>query len=331
MASAANGVSVVIPTHNRPDLMVVTLRAVLNQRDVDFEVIVVDDGSDIPVVVPQDFRVRVVRHASSRGVAAARNRGIEVASKRWLAFTDDDDIWAPDKLHSQLVALAGTPGARWSAGGAVQVDHDLNIFDSNRPPATGDVAAQLLRSNPIPGGASGVVADADLVRRLGGFDERLSMCADYDLWIGLGLAAPMAAVHRPLLAYRVHEGGMSRSLENIRRELRIIEEKYTDERSARGVVVADEIQLWIGDRHQRSGRRIAAAHAYLRAASTVGRPRAAGRAVEALLWPGAFRLRDGRRRRAVPSAWVMEVEKWLGPIRDGDRAALRGAPRPAKA
>jgi len=323
LATATNGACVVIPTHNRPDLIATTLNAVLAQRDVDFEVIVIDDGSDPPIVLPPHHRLRVIRHPAPRGVSAARNLGIAVATKQWLAFTDDDDIWAPDKLHSQLRALAETPGARWCAGGAVQVDDDLAIFDSNRPPTSGDVAAELLASNPIPGGASGVVAEADLVRSVGGFDERLSMCADYDLWIRLGLTAPMAAVQRPLLAYRVHDGGMSRSLENIRDELRMIEQSYADERTARGVVVNDEIELWIGDRNQRSGRRITAARAYLRAASTVGRPRAIGRALEAIFWRGAFRQRDERRRRGVPSAWVYEVDQWLEPIREQDRQAAR--------
>jgi len=310
------GVSVVIPTHNRPDLLEVTLSAVLDQCDVDFEVIVVDDGSEVPVRAHADRRVRIVRHATPRGVAAARNAGVAAATMPWVAFTDDDDIWAPGKLAAQLDALAAAPDARWSCVAAVQVDDDLNIFEGNRPPWAGDVANLLLRLNPIPGGASGVVADKELVLRVGGFDESLSVCADYDLWIRLALAAPLAPVDRPLVAYRIHAGGMSRSLDDVGRELGILEAKYADERARRGVVVTDAINLWIGDRHQRSGRRLRAAGAYLRSTSIIGWPRAVGRAAEALVWPGAFRLRDERRLRQVPSTWVKSTEEWLAPRRD---------------
>jgi glycosyltransferase involved in cell wall biosynthesis len=316
-------VTVVIPTHNRQELLDMTLAAVLAQAGVDLEVVVVDDGSDVEVVTPDDPRVRAVRHTTPRGVAAARNRGIAEARRRWIAFTDDDDIWAPDKLALQLAALAENPGFRWSVGGSVQVDDALAIFDSNHPPMHSDVAHRLLVSNPIPGGASGVVADAQLVREVGGFDESLSMCADYDLWIRLALASPLAAVDRPLLAYRVHEGGMSRSLENIRTELEIIDAKYAAERTMRGLVVADAINLWIGDRHQRSGRRLAAARAYLRSSHTIGRPRSLGRGLEAIVWPGAFHHRDERRSRAVPAGWRSEVEVWLGPIRAGEERSMR--------
>jgi glycosyltransferase involved in cell wall biosynthesis len=308
--------SVVIPTHNRQDLFDITLAAVLDQRGVDFEVIVVDDGSDPPVSIPADARVRVIRNESPLGVAATRNRGIAAATRRWVAFTDDDDIWAPDKLLAQWHRLVESDGALWSSCGAVQIDDDLAIFESNQPPLGREVGDRLLVSNPIPGGASGVVVDTELVRRVGAFDESLSVCADYDLWIRLALAAPHAPVNRPLVAYRVHDGGMSRSLENIRAELGIIEAKYAAERASRDVVVADAINLWIGDRHQRSGRRIAAARAFLRSSRTVGRPRSVGRALEAIVWPSAFRHRDERRRKAVPDAWVAEAEQWLAPIRD---------------
>src|SRR5206468_7698389 len=80
-------VSVVIPTHNRRVLLVRTLRTVLWQREVDFETIVVDDGStdDTADVVTRmaDPRVRLLRHRTPQGVSAARNYGIDEARGRW--------------------------------------------------------------------------------------------------------------------------------------------------------------------------------------------------------------------------------------------------------
>ena len=102
----ADGVSVVIPTRDRSHIVVDTVRLTLGQRHVELEVIVVDDGSrDATAEALEalgDPRVTVLRNASSRGVAGARNRGIERAAHPWIAFLDDDDRWSPDKLRVQL-------------------------------------------------------------------------------------------------------------------------------------------------------------------------------------------------------------------------------------
>ena len=135
------------------------------------------------------------------------------------------------------------------------------------------------------------------MRRLAGFDEALSNSADSDMWIRLGLAAQLAPVDRPLLGYRVHGLGMSRQLDDIYREIGHVRAKHREERAARGITPGETINMWIGERHQRSGRRFAAARAYLRASTAIGGRLAAARAAEAMLWPGAFRLRDSRRAR----------------------------------
>ena len=72
-------VSVLIPTHNRSKRLSMTLRSVLVQRDIDFEIVVVDDGSeddtDKMVASFGDPRIRLVRNESPRGESGARNRG----------------------------------------------------------------------------------------------------------------------------------------------------------------------------------------------------------------------------------------------------------------
>ena len=112
-------ITVVIPTHNRAQLMPKTLRSVLRQRGVELEVVVVDDGSSdaTPEILQRirDPRVRWLRHEEPQGVANARNLGFVAVDTPWVAFTDDDDLWAPDKLACQLAARRAAPWAQWSS------------------------------------------------------------------------------------------------------------------------------------------------------------------------------------------------------------------------
>ena len=169
-------VTVVIPTHNRVHFMSATLRSVLAQRDVDFEVVVVDDGSSdaTPVALEamRDDRLRWHRNEHTTGVSRARNTGVDMAETPWVAFIDDDDLWAPDKLARQLASLRLHPNARWSMVGSVAVDEELQILRHEEAPESATLVQQVLKKNCVPAGGSGVLVSTDLVREVGGFREQ---------------------------------------------------------------------------------------------------------------------------------------------------------------
>jgi glycosyltransferase involved in cell wall biosynthesis len=222
------GVSIVIPTRNRSGLLRLTLHAALWQRGVDVEVIVVDDGStDDTLQVIRGLgseRIRVARHEKPRGVSAARNRGIAEARGDWIAFLDDDDLWAPDKLASQLRAMGSD--ARWSYAGTVKIDGQGRIIGGAPPPPPNAVLARLRRWNLVPGGCSGVVVARRLLRSTGGFDPSLVNLADWDLWIRLGQHGPPEYVPEPMVGYRLHPGQASLDLDLILREAEIVARKH---------------------------------------------------------------------------------------------------------
>ncbi|HSJ30226.1 MAG TPA: glycosyltransferase family 2 protein [Longimicrobiales bacterium] len=121
-----SSISVVIPTYNRAELLVRTVRSVLAQSTPATEILVVDDGStDHTPDVCREFPepVRCIRQ-DNRGLPGARNRGITEARGEWIALCDSDDLWHPHKLERQLAALDATAGAVCCLTGCERIDGD---------------------------------------------------------------------------------------------------------------------------------------------------------------------------------------------------------------
>jgi glycosyltransferase involved in cell wall biosynthesis len=222
-------VSVVVPTHDRRRLLEQTLRSILRQREVDLEVIVVDDGSSDGtadmVAGLGDARVRLVRHDTPHGVAAARNRGIAEAAGGWLAFCDDDDLWAPDKLARQLQAAHQT-GRSWVYTGEVHVGADGQVVGGSPPLPPEALVGRLRQANVVPGGCSGVLLRRDALAHDELFDGRhYRLFADWDLWIRLARESPPAWVEAPLVGYRIHSGNASHDTAAMFAELEVLERR----------------------------------------------------------------------------------------------------------
>jgi glycosyltransferase involved in cell wall biosynthesis len=221
-------VSVVVPTRNRSALLAMTLSSVLAQRGVQQEVIVVDEGStdETPAVLNacRDARVRVLRHETPLGVSTARNRGAAEARGDWIAFLDDDDLWAPDKLAQQLDAVR-VSGASWAYVGHININMHQQVTGGAPPLPPDALVQQLPRHNVVPGGCSGVMVARGALACAGGFDARLQPLADWDLWLRLAQTGVPAWVPRPLVAYRVHGCQMSLDAARVEAEFRMLAER----------------------------------------------------------------------------------------------------------
>jgi glycosyltransferase involved in cell wall biosynthesis len=286
----AERVSVVIPTRDRADIVVDTVRLTLLQRGVELEVVVVDDGSRDGTAEALealgDPRVTVLRHETSRGVASARNHGIERAAHPWVAFLDDDDRWSPDKLRVQLDrARAEEADFVYTAGLAVAADDGRVLWAS--PAFTPEELRLGIRSrNLIFAGSSNVLVRTELLRRLGGFDESLHHIADWDLWIRLTEAGRPAACPEQLVAYIVHETNMHRAaIDTAAREGRLLRAKHADS-SLPGRFDPLVFRDWIAQGQTHSGRHGRAALTYaataVRHRSRSAARRAAGSALRAV-------------------------------------------------
>jgi glycosyltransferase involved in cell wall biosynthesis len=305
-------VSVVIPTRDRADLLRSTLRSVVAQRDVDTEVIVVDDGSTSPaaevVTAVAGEGAVVLRNPTPGGVSRARNVGAAAASGDWIAFLDDDDLWAADKLAAQIAAGERT-GASWVLAGAAQFDH-RGVSAVHHAPAAEDVIGALPWRNVVPGGCSNVVMRRDALPAEP-FDPALATLADWDLWIRLAEQGAPAVVPQVLVAYRLHGDNLSSRRAGVLAEAAHIERKHAAIRGGRPLTKAWIIR-WQAWQAARSGDRTAAVALHWRA----GRPFAAART--AVSPPYDSGVRAYARARRVPAADRADVEAWLRPLLEVD-------------
>jgi glycosyltransferase involved in cell wall biosynthesis len=311
-------VSVIVPTHNRPDLLQMTVRSALAQEGVRLELIIVDDGStdNTPEVVSRfdDPRVRMVRHERAEGQSRARNDGLGIARGRWVAFLDDDDLWAPDKLSSQVQALRST-GAGWVYVGSVNVTLGNRVVAGAPPPPPNELVERLHSSNVVPGGCSGVLAAAEVVRSVGGFDAALGPLSDWDLWLRLATRGVPACVDRPLVAYRVHAGNLSLDAARTLREFDVVAPRA-------GAASRAIMYRYLGWWTLRAGRRVGALKFFVRGVllrSAEYAPatfvRDAAYATRTLADPILRRLgvrrRPGRPDDAIERAWRDGAQRWV--------------------
>ena len=176
--------SVVIPAHNRPEFLREAIESVERQTITDWEILVVDDGSEPQLEITDRERIRVVRHAASRGPAAARNSGVAAARGANIAFLDDDDLFTPERLEIAREGLEHTPLATcWIKMMDEPLRHNVVL--------QGDVRDTILNQlTPSPG--------ATAVRRAAflPFDETLSGVEDVDWWLRMAATNEVTTVPR---------------------------------------------------------------------------------------------------------------------------------------
>jgi glycosyltransferase involved in cell wall biosynthesis len=303
-------VSVVISTYNRSGMLSAALCSALSQRDVEVEVVVVDNGStdDTAQMLAgwHDQRLRVIRNHESLGPIGGRNTGLSAARGEWVGVLDDDDLWAPDKMREQLDAAEST-GRDWVYAGCVHIDGRGRVLGGRPPPTPGETMAELPTRFVLPGGISNVVWRRGTLDGDGLLDPRLPFPADWDVSLRLARRGPPAATMRPLVAYRQHGSNMSRRSARHQRELAILERKRADLDPDHGIDWGAH-HRFVGSEQLRAGSRFPALRAYVRAvaAGDLGSlPRAAGTALP----QGAQRW--VRRTLLSKRAWVAEAEGWL--------------------
>jgi glycosyltransferase involved in cell wall biosynthesis len=225
--SDADLVSVVIPAHNAAATVGETLLSVRSQTHRKLEIFVIDDGSTdgtadiVRAHAALDSRIRLVRQKNG-GVAGARNRGIEESAAGLVAFVDADDLWAPDKIEKQIVALRKEgPSVALVYTGWALIDAASCITGRRCPTEAGDVFERMCLGNFVGNGSSILVTKAAAVD-VGGFDpslrtRRAQGCEDYQFCLRVAERYRFAVVPEYLTGYRLTSTSMSSDLLQLRR------------------------------------------------------------------------------------------------------------------
>jgi glycosyltransferase involved in cell wall biosynthesis len=213
-------VSVVIPAFNASRYIERTLRSAGRQTYRNLEIIVVNDGSTddtakmVEQVALEDSRIRLLSTAN-RGVAAARNTGIQASSGRFLAFLDADDLWHQTKIEKQVNAL-NRRSLQWAAVYVPHhvINHDDEIIRScHSDVARGYIYARHLTFKYV-GNGSALLVRRDVALEIGGFDSSYAAagiggCEDLDFELRLAARYHIEVIPERLVGYRQYPGNMS--------------------------------------------------------------------------------------------------------------------------
>ncbi|MFI5240693.1 MAG: glycosyltransferase family 2 protein [Candidatus Saccharimonadia bacterium] len=208
--------SVVVPAFNTSATIEETISSILGQTCSDYEIIVVDDGSpdNVGDVVAKLYgnRVKLIRQLN-KGLAGARNTGIDHSKGKFVAFLDSDDCWLPNKLAVQADQITNHPETDVFYANCYfwESDHPTKLWTDIHGQKNGHILAELINRSVMLPVLTAVVRRQTLVQ-VGKFDDSLRQVEDYDLWLRLCVnGSNFYSTPEPLALYRLNPAGLSQN------------------------------------------------------------------------------------------------------------------------
>jgi glycosyltransferase involved in cell wall biosynthesis len=230
-------VSVIVPTYNRPDMLIETLKSILNQTYHDFEVIVVNDaGIDVESKIKllnKNHNIKYLTHTENRGLAAARNTGIKAARGKYIAYLDDDDIFYADHLETLVNFLENSKYkvAYTDAYRIIQEKQNSNYVVKKKdiPFSLDFDYDRILVENFVP--ILCLMHERSCLEEIGLFDEKLTVCEDWDFLIRISRGFEIAHLKNVTSEYSWRTDGtnmISNRSTDFGRTFKIIYEKHRE-------------------------------------------------------------------------------------------------------
>ncbi len=205
-------ISVIIPTYNRAKSVTKAIESVLIQTYNDFELIVIDDGSEDNTIQSlksiTDNRLRVYGTDHS-GVSASRNEGVRRSKGDYIAFLDSDDLWHSNKLKRQVQFHRDNPDISISQTQEIWIRNGRRVNPKTKHlKPKGYIFPESLYLCTIT--PSSVMMTREVFDRFSGFDEDLPACEDYDLWLKISSRCHIGLIDDYLLTkHGGHEDQLS--------------------------------------------------------------------------------------------------------------------------
>lgn len=226
-------VSIVMPVYNDEDYVAAAIESILAQTFTDFELIIVDDGSQdrSPQIAREhmnrDGRIRLIELERNQGETVARNIGIAAATGDFVAGMDSDDISLPERLQKQVSFLHVNKHIGAVGVHAKVVDADLQLLFHKRPP---QVHANLMLHQFIEGYpfvSASVMFRRPLLQAVGGYDESMGNYAgaDMDMMMRLMGRTRFANIAEGLYLYRMHRQPTATAQSERKRHAEIIRQR----------------------------------------------------------------------------------------------------------
>ncbi len=264
-------VTVIIPTYNRDHMLARALRSISQQTFLPMQVIIIDDGSSayfserIKRITDQFsniLNVALYRNENNQGANSSRNTAIDLATTKYLAFLDSDDLWLPTKLERQISEInsAKEIDSRpvLSATGRYRINSSGEVIAVQISKAK-FTDARIIQSNFI-GTLSSIVVETEIAKQIGKFDTSLKASQDWDFYIRVSKYVQYIPILEPLCIYADHNkhritgSNRQRIISNIR-----IYKKYADNAGKR-----PNIYLVLAEDLQQIGKNKLAARFYVR-------------------------------------------------------------------
>ncbi len=202
-------VSIIIATFNREKLLKEAIESVLVQTYSDYELLIIDDGSiDNTQTMVQSFDSPKIKYIyqKNKGRSAARNVGLNLAKGKYITFLDSDDLYLPNKLMTQVNYLDAHPHVGMIYTSAYCMDEDGNkLAHHYKADASGSIYKKIAFFMPVTITLPTVMVRQNIIRQVGGFDEKMYRFEDTDMWRRLSKITHIHAIDEFSCKLRTHQ------------------------------------------------------------------------------------------------------------------------------
>lgn len=217
-------VSVIIPNFNRVESFYRAVNSVINQTYTDFEIIIIDDGSEKSILEKNrkfvddlkkshnNIPIIMLENVNNMGVSYSRNIGIKNAKGGFIALLDSDDEWLKNKLEIQIEYIKKT-GFRVVHCEEIWIRNGVRVNPMKKHKKEGgDIfyrSLELCLMSP-----SSIIMQRTIFDQFGFFDESMPVCEDYDLWLRITSKEKVGFIEKPLIIkHGGHKDQLSRKYE----------------------------------------------------------------------------------------------------------------------